>query len=64
MFIVGRAVAGFGAAGVLQGALSIINQVVPLEKRFVIPCPANAPLLTVPPNPRDLSQQLQSTMTK
>ncbi|KAI7782175.1 hypothetical protein LA080_013719 [Diaporthe eres] len=33
MFIVGRAVAGFGAAGVLQGALSIISQVVPLEKR-------------------------------
>ncbi|KND94612.1 putative HC-toxin efflux carrier TOXA [Tolypocladium ophioglossoides CBS 100239] len=33
MFIAGRAVAGFGAAGVLQGALSIISQVVPLEKR-------------------------------
>ncbi|RYP77925.1 hypothetical protein DL769_003298 [Monosporascus sp. CRB-8-3] len=33
MFIVGRAIAGFGAAGVLQGALSIISQVVPLEKR-------------------------------
>ncbi|KAM4054661.1 major facilitator superfamily protein [Hirsutella rhossiliensis] len=33
MFIVGQAVAGFGAAGVLQGALSIISQVVPLEKR-------------------------------
>ncbi|RAL08035.1 MDR family MFS transporter [Aspergillus homomorphus CBS 101889] len=33
MFIVGRAVAGFGAAGVLQGALSIIGQVVQLEKR-------------------------------
>lgn len=33
MFIGGRAIAGFGAAGVLQGALSIISQVVPLEKR-------------------------------
>ncbi|CAH0038141.1 unnamed protein product [Clonostachys solani] len=33
MFIVGRAIAGFGAAGILQGALSIISQVVPLEKR-------------------------------
>ncbi|EHA25304.1 hypothetical protein ASPNIDRAFT_186354 [Aspergillus niger ATCC 1015] len=33
MFIVGRAVAGLGAAGVLQGALSIIGQVVQLEKR-------------------------------
>lgn len=33
MFIVGRAVAGLGAAGVLQGALSIIGQVVELEKR-------------------------------
>lgn len=33
MFIAGRAVAGFGAAGVLQGALSVISQVVELEKR-------------------------------
>lgn len=33
MFIVGRAVAGLGAAGVLQGALSIISQVVPLKSR-------------------------------
>ncbi|KAI1471099.1 MFS general substrate transporter [Daldinia caldariorum] len=33
MFIVGRAVAGLGTAGILQGALSIISQVVPLEKR-------------------------------
>ncbi|KAI1130787.1 MFS general substrate transporter [Nemania abortiva] len=33
VFIVGRAVAGLGAAGVLQGALSIISQVVPLGKR-------------------------------
>ena len=32
-FITGRAVAGMGAAGVLQGALSIICHVVPLEKR-------------------------------
>ncbi|ROW18055.1 hypothetical protein VPNG_00330 [Cytospora leucostoma] len=35
MFIVGRAVAGFGAAGVLQGALSIISQTVALEQRPV-----------------------------
>ena len=33
IFIVGRAVAGLGAAGVLQGELSIIGQVVELEKR-------------------------------
>jgi MFS family permease len=33
MFITGRAVAGLGAAGLLQGSLSIISQVVPLEKR-------------------------------
>lgn len=33
MFIAGRAAAGLGAAGVLQGALSIINQIIPLEKR-------------------------------
>jgi MFS family permease len=33
MFIVGRAIAGFGAAGVLQGALAVIGQVVKLEKR-------------------------------
>jgi MFS family permease len=33
MFIVGRAVAGFGAAGGLQGALSIISQTVALEQR-------------------------------
>ena len=33
MFIVGRAIAGLGAAGVLQGALSVISQVVELEKR-------------------------------
>ncbi|KAJ5738157.1 MFS general substrate transporter [Penicillium malachiteum] len=33
MFILGRAVAGLGAAGLLQGALSIIGQVVQLEKR-------------------------------
>ncbi|KAH8763620.1 major facilitator superfamily domain-containing protein [Diaporthe sp. PMI_573] len=33
MFILGRAVAGFGAAGALQGALSIINQTVALEQR-------------------------------
>lgn len=32
-FIVGRAVAGLGAAGLLQGALAIIGYSVPLEKR-------------------------------
>lgn len=32
-FIFGRAIAGLGAAGILQGALSIISQIVPLEKR-------------------------------
>lgn len=35
MFILGRAVAGFGAAGALQGALSIISQTVALEQRAV-----------------------------
>lgn len=33
MFIVGRAIAGFGAAGALQGALCIISQTVALEQR-------------------------------
>ena len=33
MFIVGRAVAGLGAAGLLQGSLSIITHSVELEKR-------------------------------
>jgi MFS family permease len=33
VFILGRALAGFGGAGLLQGALSIISQVIPLEKR-------------------------------
>ena len=33
MFIVGRAVAGTGAAGILQGALSVIGHTVELEKR-------------------------------
>ena len=33
MFIIGRAVAGLGAAGILQGALAVIGQVVELEKR-------------------------------
>lgn len=32
-FIVGRAIAGIGAAGILQGALSIITYIAPLEKR-------------------------------
>jgi MFS family permease len=33
MFIVGRAIAGLGAAGILQGALSIIGYVVELKHR-------------------------------
>ncbi|KAE8383845.1 major facilitator superfamily domain-containing protein [Aspergillus bertholletiae] len=33
MFIVGRAIAGMGAAGILQGALSIIAMTVVMEKR-------------------------------
>lgn len=33
MFILGRAVAGIGAGGLLQGALSIIGCAVELEKR-------------------------------
>ncbi|KAF2470380.1 MFS general substrate transporter [Lindgomyces ingoldianus] len=33
VFIFGRAIAGLGAAGILQGALSIISQIVPLEQR-------------------------------
>lgn len=33
MFIFGRAVAGIGAAGLLQGSLSIIGYAVELEKR-------------------------------
>ena len=32
-FILGRAVAGIGAAGILQGGLAIIGAIVPLEKR-------------------------------
>ena len=32
-FILGRAVAGLGAAGILQGGLAIIGGIVPLEKR-------------------------------
>lgn len=33
MFIVGRAIAGLGGAGICQGGLSIISQVVALQKR-------------------------------
>ncbi|KAI1150240.1 major facilitator superfamily domain-containing protein [Nemania diffusa] len=33
MFIVGRAIAGFGAAGVINGALTIVSDSSPLEKR-------------------------------
>lgn len=33
VFIIGRAVAGTGAAGLLQGALGIITYIAPLEKR-------------------------------
>ena len=35
VFILGRVVAGIGAAGILQGALGIITYVSPLEKRAV-----------------------------
>ena len=33
MFICGRAVAGLGAAGILQGALAVIGHAVELQKR-------------------------------
>lgn len=33
VFILGRAVAGLGAAGLFQGALGIVGLIVPLEKR-------------------------------
>jgi MFS family permease len=33
MLIVGRAVAGFGAAGIIIGAITIISGCVPFEKR-------------------------------
>lgn len=33
VFILGRAIAGIGAAGLLQGALGIITYISPLEKR-------------------------------
>jgi len=33
MLIVGRAVAGFGAAGILVGMINIISSCAPLEKR-------------------------------
>lgn len=33
MLIVGRAVAGIGAAGIINGALIIISSAVPMEKR-------------------------------
>ncbi|KAK1990109.1 major facilitator superfamily transporter [Colletotrichum falcatum] len=36
MFIVGRAVAGMGSAGLLNGALTIIGATVPLQKRPLI----------------------------
>lgn len=32
-FILGRAIAGLGAAGILQGALAIIGYIVELERR-------------------------------
>ena len=32
-FIVGRAIAGVGAAGILQGALGIVTYIAPLDKR-------------------------------
>ena len=33
MLIVGRAIAGLGAAGIINGAIMIISGCVPLEKR-------------------------------
>lgn len=33
MFIVGRFVAGFGAAGVSNGSMNIVSNCAPLEKR-------------------------------
>ncbi|KAJ8062112.1 hypothetical protein OCU04_008673 [Sclerotinia nivalis] len=33
MLIIGRAVAGFGAAGIINGAITIVSSCVPLEKR-------------------------------
>lgn len=35
VFIIGRTVAGLGAAGVLQGALAIITHLIPLAKRQI-----------------------------
>lgn len=35
MFILGRAIAGAGAAGIYQGALCIVGLTVPLEKRAI-----------------------------
>jgi predicted MFS family arabinose efflux permease len=33
MFIVGRAVAGMGGSGIVNGALTIIAKIIPMEKR-------------------------------
>lgn len=33
MLIVGRAIAGFGASGIINGAITIISSCVPLERR-------------------------------
>jgi MFS family permease len=35
MLIIGRAVAGLGAAGIINGAITIVSSCAPLEKR---PC--------------------------
>ena len=42
MFIIGRAIAGSGGAGVLNGALTIIAASAPLDKRpgIIIPLPS------------------------
>jgi hypothetical protein len=42
MFIIGRAIAGSGGAGVLTGALTIIAASAPLDKRpgIIIPLPS------------------------
>lgn len=60
MFIVGRAVAGFGAAGILQGALSITGQVVALQKRLVIPCNLFCHATEDHQDPRSLSGRVTS----
>jgi MFS family permease len=47
VFIVGRAVAGLGAAGIFNGGLTIISTVVPLEKSPSMP--SNFPVYLINP---------------